>query len=196
MDQITILTGYAGKCIYRDISLRNIEEYCGRWGYRLIVHYDSYVVPSDRFWFKHRCIRMSNKIPGIYMWMDADCIVTNMTKQIPELKGRFMATKEDEIEAGVFVWDESWFERKNPVMGSWWEYRKRNNKEPENDNTCLNQLVANYPEIMSVIDLKTNKEFVTKHIHFEKGDFIMHVPGSSEEEKKYFMELYSKEIVR
>jgi len=190
MDQITILTGYAGKCIYRDISLRNIEEYCERWGHHLVAHYENEIDISNKYWYKHDVIRQNCRDGSVNMWIDADCIFTNMAKPLPSLDGNDMLlTLDGDLQAGCFM-----FKAWSDILYQWWSFNP--DYEADNDNSCLTQLVRARPELMDNIKVLSNKEFVTKHIHFEKGDFIMHVPGSSEEEKKYYMELYSKEIVR
>jgi len=205
---ITVLTGYKGVCVYEETVSKNYEEYCSRYGYKFIKHFGN-IPEINRFpyWIKQYLVMKYIGATDWLMWTDADTIVTNMTISLTDVIDEnydIIVTKEDVMQTGCILFRNSEWTR--DFLRKWWdigdanhEYWIRENINTNhilNDNNCMHNLIDIESSSESHIKYVNNKQFLVKHVHFEKGDFIMHVPGSTEEDKLHFITLYSNEIIR
>jgi hypothetical protein len=80
MMQIKVVTAYRGECPYRDNVTRNLTEYCRRWGYDLVAKFDQFE-PLNRLpvWTKLQVVMSEFHDCDWLLWVDADCLVMNMT---------------------------------------------------------------------------------------------------------------------
>ena len=205
---ITILTGYTGTCAYEEIVTENFKEYSSRYGYTFIKRFND-IPEINRFpyWIKQYLIMEYIHTCDWLMWTDADTIVTNMTIPIESIidgKYDIIIVKEDIVQAGCVLFRNT--EWTTNFLRQWWgigdsnhEYWKRetiNKDHILNDNSCLHNLIEIDNSIEDHIKYVTNKQFLVKHVHFETGDFIVHIPGSTEEDKLQFLTNFSKEVIR
>ena len=64
------------------------------------------------------------------------------------------------------------------------------------DDSVLTAVCERYPEQAARIHTWFRKGFVVKHVHWEKGDFIMHVPGSPDEHRYAYLKMGMENVVR
>jgi protein-tyrosine phosphatase len=205
--KIKIVTGYYGDCIYKNILLENLQEYTTMNNYELISKFDNWEYSKRHpYWRKLELVMQNFHDCDYLLWIDADCMIIDMNRKLESLidGSDFFITKEDCVQAGCFFIKNTketsnflkyWWD-KGEISNHWETYQDYTNI-PNNDNTVLTELLDNKEEFINFKYL-SNMEFLTKHIHFNQNPncFIVHIPGSTEEDKFTFMSNFKSEIKR
>jgi hypothetical protein len=208
--KIKIVTGYEGYCVYKDILIENLLEYCSKHNYQLFYKFQDWEHTNRYpYWRKLELIRNNLFDCDYLLWIDADCMFIDMNRKLESIidDNDFFITKEDVVQAGCFLIKNTtqvsdflkyWWD-KGEINKYWKDYTDENGiyNAPNNDNTILTNILDNSEESIRFKYL-TNMEFVTKHVHFYNNQncFIVHTVGSLEEEKFSFMSDFKNKIKR
>lgn len=192
-NRIKVVTGYSGDCPYKDIVVNNLRQYCDLYGYQLATKFDGWG-EFDRhpFWRKQQLIMREISDCDLLLWVDADCLVSNMTIKIEDCilskSSVVMSHEEDGWQAGVMLFrnDASAFK----FLHDWWDA----GDAITGDNWILERMLGlinpSYYRIQ-----KGYPNFVRKHVHFQfKQSFIVHCPGCLPEEKLSVMKELSESV--
>lgn len=84
MNKIKVITAYEGECCYQQLTLANMREYCGRWGYEFIAQINNpdwkpLVHPYNFQWRKVQILIEEMHDCEWLLWLDLDCFFLNMT---------------------------------------------------------------------------------------------------------------------
>jgi len=208
--KIKIVTGYEGNCLYKDIVIENLLEYCSKHNYQLFYKFEDWEHTNRYpYWRKLELIRNNLFDCDYLLWIDADCMFIDMNRKLESIidNNDFFITKEDVVQAGCFLIKNTievsdflkyWWD-KGEINKYWKDYKDENGiyNAPNNDNTILTNILDNSEESIRFKHL-TNMEFVTKHVHFYDNPncFIVHTVGSLEEDKFSFMSDFKKQVKR
>ena len=215
---IKVITGYEGECLYKDIAVTNLQEYSNRHGYTFIAKFNDWK-ESDRYFYWRKLEMILDNIESCdyLVWIDTDCIVTNQTKKIEDLVEDdfdLVITEDDGLQASVMILKNTlwciellheWWDMGNIRHSSWKELHDKGGNDRasvftilSNDNTVLHKLLSLNNSISARIKRVGRSELVTKHVHFNSDidNFIVHIPGSTEEDKLQFLTKFLQQITR
>lgn len=74
--------GYQPTCCYKDVTVRNMREYCDRWGYDFVAKFDNWKkleLPHHHMWRKTEMLMEEMHDCEWILWLDLDCFFLNMT---------------------------------------------------------------------------------------------------------------------
>lgn len=189
----------------------NKEEYCKRHDYAGICQTDGF---GDNIYYAKLDLMISvlHQIPTIEWawWLDADAIITNMTKKIEDVIDNdyhiIMATDFNALNCGSFL------VRNTPEGRGWlmdiaalrnkFEYRLPRCLWPE-QQPMIDRFIK-YRDIFKVVPQRTLNSTLSHHndllntpARWEKGDWVLHTPGMQMDERyPLFTNVLQKDIVR
>lgn len=192
-ESVKVVTGYYGHCPYRDIVIANLKEYCDALEYNLVtVFEDTPPLQDNLFWCKQYLIRKELVDCDYLLWVDADCLITNMTFQVDDFILRrdsvVMTHEEDGWQAGVMLFRND--AAAHRFLDDWWWRRNQDTGDNDELEKMLKHIDPSYYRIH-----KFDTTFVGKHVHFEfKKSWITHCPGCEPEEKKDVMAYLNTQV--
>lgn len=185
---------------FRDIAAITVPiltEYCLRHGYTLhAVHSDE--SSPEIVWQRLDGVTTLFSHHNCVVHMDADVLITNMTKTIEEIPGRqhwHIATSENGIiNDGVFIWNTNkWV----AFLSS--EERFGDFSSPQD---AINKTHGKFMDIHHVpprtMNSVLNAEYgqTNELTEWQPGDFVLHLPGMGNPRRIEILKEYSQKIIR
>jgi hypothetical protein len=192
---VKVITGYDGPCLYWQMHIDNVTQYCQRHGYRLIARADGWEPsPLHCFWRKVGLVRQELQDCDFVFWLDADTVILNMPTSLEE----FVDDEHDLFIAecgiphlgvpyyccGVFLLRVCEWSRR--FMDDWWGARTQG----DNDNTVLMELLRDGRSTDRIRGIQEPR-FHGRPEMFGDETFVMHAPGRREYEKRDVLQKFA-----
>lgn len=212
--KIKVITAFEGECLYKDITVPNMQEYCDRHGYELVTKFDNWDY-SERYyyWRKVEMIKEHIGTCDYLLFLDADCLITDQTKKVEDVfdlnYNINVSTDDWDIQCGgMFFKNSDWTIN---FLNNWWAFG--NIRHPywktvedldyklcalANDNACFLFFHRTSEDLRGNTNLMKEEKFMIKHCHFDKSpeNFIVHIPSASPEDKLILLQTFSNKVIR
>ena len=212
--EIKIVTGFDGECPFRKQVQDNLAEYCERWGYTLVTKFDNWgPLARDVGWRKIELILSELSDCDWFLWLDADCMVVNMTIPLESFLGDDFdlavtgpfapcpSCSKPVFSAGVMLfrcceWSQKFVQR-------WWESHDISWRQGaladcrwNVDNDWLSCCTLSDPEIVARVKKIPLDIMGHATYHHSPDQFLMHFYGSAGARKLEEFKFYNSRVIR
>lgn len=199
-----------------DITSANNREYCERHEYDFICHREKLCPPEwhsvwDKIWVCMRSLQMTNK-EGYrkydwIMYVDSDAMIMNHNIKLETLIDDdfnwIIANDVNGLNSGIFLLRNC--TRSLNFLGNCWDRRHNIANKTEAEQTAMKQFIAENPNYPTKF---ISPRLINSYLYprygyppetegnFEKGDFILHLPGMHNHDRVTILNEYKQYIIK
>lgn len=196
---IAIVSSVSLNTPWAQITLPNRLEYCTRHEYTMIVNCETYKKALSRI---HRLHDLLNQYDIVWT-LDADCLITNLTKKIEEIEGlgEHVSICEEGlgpqafINAGSIIWRST--ESSHSLID---QIVKATNQWELLPYNIQDWLMLNYNRLSDILKIFPQRTFNSVHhgnqMIWKHGDFVYHPCGMKENDRCQALQRISRLIIK